>query len=370
MMEIVFGRETDLSSPSSASSWVDGFRGLQSYLLDLPCSSAASYSIAGNTLHLQFGSERFREQVSPALSHLECAHHAGDKLTVLLHDLATAPRAAEFLGALNLSGGEKDIWLVDRPDLMLIAQQQGRLLTAVDWRINTAYWIVPNAASIPYIDRAAPLRMLLNYWLGVQGRYMAHAAAVGNANGGALIVGHGGAGKSTSALACLEAGLGYAADDHCIVSVEGTALVHSIFATGKLAVSDLGRFPSLLPAAEMKDRPEGEKVVFFFDRLPSIRISRSFSLRAILLARITGSARTGLRRITKAEAFKAIASSCALHFPAARARALGCFNTLARQLPAYVLELGSDVHSTPDAIRGLLDQTLDGKGVSHGCKAD
>ena len=369
-MEILVGPETGLYPSSTASSWVDGFRSLQSYLLDLPCSSAASYSIAGNALHLQFGSERFKELVSPALRHLECAHHSADTLTVLLHDLATAPRAAEFLGALNLSGGENDIWLVDRPDLMLIVQRQGRLLTAVDWRVNTAYWIVPNAASIPYIDRAAPLRMLLNYWLGVKGRYFAHAAAVGNANGGVLIVGHGGAGKSTSALACLDAGLGYAADDHCLVSVEGSATVHSIFGTGKLAVSDLGRFPSLMPAAEMNDRPEGEKVVFFFDRLPSIRVSRSFSLRAILLARITGSARTGLRRITKAEAFKAIASSCALHFPAARARALGCFNTLARQLPAYVLELGSDVHSTPDAIRGLMDETSDSKGIDNECKAD
>jgi hypothetical protein len=59
-----------------------------------------------------------------------------------------------------------------------------------------------------------------------------------------------------------------------------------------------------------------------------------------------------------------------LHFPAARARALGCFNTLARQLPAYVLELGSDVHSTPDAIRGLMDETSDSKGIDNECKAD
>jgi hypothetical protein len=369
-MEILVGPRSDLSLSSTASSWVDSFRNLQSYLLDLPCSSTANFSIAGNTLHVEFGSERFKELVSPALRHLECAHHSADTLTVLLHDLATAPRAAEFLGALNMTGGEMDIWLVDRPDLMLIVQRQGRLLTAVDWRTNTAYWIVPDAASIPYIERAAPLRLLLSYWLGVLGRYLAHAAAVGTANGGALIVGHGGAGKSTSALACLNAGLEYASDDHCLVSVEGEAAVHSIFGTGKLAVSDLGRFPSFIPAAEMNHRPEGEKVVFFFDRLPSIRIPGGFSLKAILLARITGSARTGLRRISNAEAFKAIAASCALHFPAARLRALGCFNTLARQLPAYVLELGSDVYSTPDVIRGLLDETLDSKGMGNGCKVD
>jgi hypothetical protein len=204
----------------------------------------------------------------------------------------------------------------------------------------------------------------------MQARYLVHAAAVGNANGGVLIFGHGGAGKSTAALGCMDAGLGYAADDHCLVCHDNTPSVHSIYDTGKLAAEDLGRFPSLMPAAEMSDRPVGEKAIFIFDRISANCVAKSFSLRALLLARITGSARTGLRRIGKAEAFRTIVSSCALHFPAMRQRALGCFNFLVRQLPAYVLELGSDVHSTPDAIRGLLDETLNAKGRGNGCKAD
>jgi hypothetical protein len=48
-----------------------------------------------------------------------------------------------------------------------------------------------------------------------------------------------------------------------------------------------------------------------------------------------------------------------MHLPVARPRALECFNTLVRQLPAYMLELGSDLSSTPAAIRDLLDSYLD-----------
>jgi hypothetical protein len=274
----------------------------------------------------------------------------------LLHDLASAPSAADFLKELSLPGGETDIWLLDGPDMMLIAQRHGQLVTAVDWRRNTAYWLVGDAATIPYIERAAPLRLLLSYWLGSRECYLVHAALVGNEHGGVLLIGHNGAGKSTTALACLDAGLGYAADDHCLVSVNGSAFGHSIFCTGKLDFSEMHRFPSILPAAEMEDRPDDEKVVFFLDRLHSPCVSRRFPLRAILLARISGSMHTSLREMSTAAVFKAIAPSCALHFPAARPRALRCFNDLVRQLPAYVLELGSDVPSVPIAIRELLAQ--------------
>jgi hypothetical protein len=53
-----------------------------------------------------------------------------------------------------------------------------------------------------------------------------------------------------------------------------------------------------------------------------------------------------------------------MHLPAARPRAFECFNSLVRQLPSYLLELGSDLESTPVAIRELLDRSLDSKGAN------
>jgi hypothetical protein len=367
MIATKFGPEIE-PPVTSAPSWVNSFRRIQTYLDALPSNSVTEYSIAGNAVRLQFGSERFREKVAPAFRHLECAESSKGALKVLLHDLATAPGTADFLEALSLHGRETDIWLLDTPELMLIVQKQGQLVTAVDWRLNRAYWLVADAASIPYIEKAAPLRLLLGYWLGTRECYLVHAALVGNEQGGVLLVGHSGAGKSTTALACLDAGLGYASDDHCLVSVNGSAYGHSIFGTGKLDFSEMGRFPSLVPAAELSGRGTEEKVVFFLDRLQDHRMSSTFPLRAILLPHISGSTHTLLREMNAAAAFKAIAPSCALHFPAARPRALRCFNELVRQVPAYVLELGSDVPSVPIAIRELLAQPPIAKGVNNGFK--
>jgi hypothetical protein len=50
----------------------------------------------------------------------------------------------------------------------------------------------------------------------------------------------------------------------------------------------------------------------------------------------------------------------------ARRQAFGCFNSLVRKSPAYVLELGSDLNSTPIAIRELLDRSLDSKDANYG----
>jgi hypothetical protein len=169
-----------------------------------------------------------------------------------------------------------------------------------------------------------------------------------------LILGESGSGKSTTALSCLDAGLAYAGDDHCIVSVQSEPMVHSLFSAGKLDVAEWHSFPGFMAAGDVAGRPDGEKGLFFFDSLPGANIVSGFPLRALLLAQITGNRQATLRKVASNEAFKALVPSCALHFQQARGPALQCFSTLARQLPAYVLELGSDLSSSPAAISRLL----------------
>jgi hypothetical protein len=359
---------TEPSALGSDPSWVEYFRWIQAYFHELPCSSKASYSIAETAIRLHFGSELFRQQVAHAFGHLEGVSKTGPELTVLLHDLGSAPRAAEFLEAFNPPGEEADMWLMDSPDLMLILQRPRRVFAAVDWRSNCAYWLIPDAESIPYLERARPLKLLLTYWMAMKGRHLIHAAAVGNEQGGVLIVGQSGAGKSTTALSCLKGGLEYAADDHCLIRIDGSPSVHSIYGTGVLAAEDLHRFPSFGQTAATGDCPAGEKVALFFDRDPTIRISARFSLRSILLAEVTGSRRSTVRRISAGEAFKAIAPSCFMHLPITRPQALACFNSLVRQLPAYKLELGSDLNSGPTAIVELLDRCCDSEVANYGNK--
>ena len=74
---------------------------------------------------------------------------------------------------------------------------------------------------------------------------MLHAAAVGTADGGVLIVGRGGVGKSTTALACLAAGMKYVADDYLVVQLDPEPRAFQLYGTAKLEASQLRHFPEL-----------------------------------------------------------------------------------------------------------------------------
>ena len=72
---------------------------------------------------------------------------------------------------------------------------------------------------------------------------------MGTAEGGALLLGASGAGKSTTTLACLASGLAIAGDDFVLVEPAGIdAVVHSISTTAKLSRAALLRFPDLASA--------------------------------------------------------------------------------------------------------------------------
>ena len=343
-----------MSSPLAVS-FTGIFRGVESRLHEQSSASRATYAIAGIAIRLEFGSKQLEENISPAFRHLRAPDMPEPQLTVFIREDASIFNGARLACEEEAASGENDIWLEDSRLETVILQRQGRFVTVVDWAQRAAYWLVPDASSISYFDRAHPLQQLLNYWLGKQRRFFVHGAAIGNARDGVLILGRGGAGKSTTALSCLEEGMHYVADDHCLVSEEGEEpLVHSIYGTGKVAFDELDRFPLLAAAAQTWNRPEGEKTVLFLATLAAARLPARLRLRAILQACIADLPRTRLRAASRGEAFRAMVGSCALHLPQARAEALQCFTGLVRQLPVYVLELGRDLKSTPAVIRELL----------------
>jgi hypothetical protein len=341
------------------SSLTELLRGVRDRLHDQSCSSATSIAIAGLAVRLEFGSEALRRKIAPAFGHLETADIAEPQLTIFVREEASLFERVFLLTEFRTITDENEIWLEEGQEYSVILQRQGQFVAVVEWTNETAYWLVPDAASIPYILRAHSLQPLLTYWLGKQKRYLVHGAAVGTGRDGVLILGHNNAGKSTTALTCLLDGMLYISDDHCLVSLDGEALVHSLYGTGKVFFEEMDRFPLLAPAADTRDRPDGEKALYFLASLPAAHLVRCLRLRAILLTRIMDAPRTKLRATDQAEAFRALVESCALHASAARAQALRCFNGIVRQLPAYFLELGADVRSTPPVIRELLARLSD-----------
>ena len=114
--------------------------------------------------------------------------------------------------------------------------------------------------------------------MGNYGFQLVHAGAVGTRDGGVLLVGKGGSGKSTTTFTCLDSGLAYVSDDYCIIENSSIPYTHSLYSTGKLNAEDVGRFPRLMPALYNYDRLETEKALYFFYEQFPHRISNGFLL--------------------------------------------------------------------------------------------
>lgn len=312
---------------------------------------SVNYEIAGLPVRFRYLDPQLKEQASPAFHHLRTAMNIQPELTVLL-DGASSPLASlPYL--LDWDGwGERDIWAIKFEEMMLIIQQNGMVVSALDYSNNTGYRLERRTTGMIYLDRAAPMHHLLTLLLGIQGRYLFHGAAVGEEEGGVLILGAGGSGKSTTALACLEDGMAYAGDDRCLLAIHGLPHVYSLYGTAKLM--DINQFPCFASVVDMDGITRDEKAMYLLHRLSDNTLHCGFPLRAIMLAQIEAIEETRISPTSHARGFLALAASVALHMPERRKHTLRCLDSVARQLPVYDLKLGANIRSTPEVIRKLL----------------
>jgi hypothetical protein len=183
-----------------------------------------------------------------------------------------------------------------------------------------------------------------------------HAGAVGTPHGGVLLVGKGGSGKSTSALACLRSALLYAADDYCLLDSRGEPpYVHSIYNSAKLEAGHIRTFPHLLPLiSNPQDLGIAKAVIYLNDHHPE-RLSAGFPIKAVLIPRVTGKADTRLTPATQLDGLRALAPSTLFQLSGAGAVNFGIMAGFARRVPSYFLEAGTDLDQIPAVIEAFLN---------------
>jgi hypothetical protein len=177
---------------------------------------------------------------------------------------------------------------------------------------------------------------------------------VGVGGEGVLIAGKSGSGKSTSTLACLEAGLQYAGDDYVLLESGPAPRAECLYSTAKLVPANLFRFPRLQPLVTNAERLDEEKALLYLNRSHARQITGSLRLRAILLPRVTGRKDTRLLPATASAAVFAIAPTTILHLPGDGTGVMAKVARVARQLPAYWLEAGTELAQIPQVIQRLL----------------
>jgi len=328
-------------------------------------ASAGSFptdlAIAGSRVTLRFAGEALVPRVLPALEPLVVPHAAGEPgLTVCLFDSETtgiaipdAPWPRSAYGPQGCIEGYND------ERFTTVYEQGTGLLRLFDRERALSLQWGPRPDSVPYWESTFPFRSLLHWWLRDRPLQMVHAAAVGTPEGGILLAGRSGSGKSTTSLACLLDGLDYVGDDYVLAEIEPAPYVHGLYATAKVEPANLSRLPALAPYVENAGRLAHEKAVIRLGRpgAPHAwRLSPGFPVRAVAVPQVTGRRDTRVVPASPVTALTALAPTTLAHLPRGHEQALAKMGRLVRSVPCFVLELGTAMGQVSAAVRSLLDQ--------------
>lgn len=218
------------------------------------------------------------------------------------------------------------------------------------------FWI-EDSERLSLHGQAAPLLRLLSWWIAGCGGALLHAAAVGTVDGGVLVAGAGGRGKSTTALLSLCGGLQYAGDDYSLVTAGREPRAHGLYASAKLkTLEDLRRFPALAGCVVNPSPRPGEKLLLqLADAFPG-QLGDGFPLRALLIPQVGGRGPARFEPLSPKDALAAAAPSAIAQLPGTAREAFAVLSDLVRRLPCVLLHTGSEPASIPPLIAGWLER--------------
>ena len=312
------------------------------------------YTIAGLGMTLRFAGQSMLPRLSGSFEHLLEPSPTRCDLIVNIWDSASTG-AAPFVLEHRLEEDESGpVYYYERDALQAISRW--RTLSVFDAASAEAWFWTPDAAAMVSWEWAAPLRAILHWWLGRQGIVQVHGGAIGTSEGGVLVVGPGGSGKSTTGLACLAAGLRYAGDDFVAIETKPDPHVHSLYCSGKLESRHLERFPGLRVAVANPERRGDEKAIVSVPRAYPGATAAGFPLRAVLIPRVVAkSAETRVLSAPAPAALAALAPSTIFQLHPPQPGALAEMAALVRRVPSFWLELGSEIDRIPAAVVDLLE---------------
>lgn len=313
------------------------------------------YCIGGYTIRLRFAGKELIPYMTPALGHLEIEPVDNPALTVCLWDsnsTNTVMPPPPWQGYNYLQRGEVCGFVNDRIHTNFEWGSQG--LSILDSHRDLGIYWLESSNQILYWETGSPLKTIFNIWMSQRGIQLVHAGAVGLPSGGVLLVGKGGSGKSTTALACLNSDLFYASDDYTLVTAQPTPTAFSIYSTGKKNADDLARLPFLGKAISNRERLETEKAVYFLNDYFPEKIISSFPLKALLIPRITGKPHTTLTPTSVTTGLAALVPSTMVQLSGAGKEACQIMMNVVKQLKCYYLELGTDMEEITQVILDFL----------------
>jgi hypothetical protein len=169
-----------------------------------------------------------------------------------------------------------------------------------------------------------------------------------------LLTGPPGAGKSSSALACLGGKLGFVADDWCGVTAGPGPRIFSVYASTKLRIDGLDRFPEMRERIDNFDRLDEEKATAFLTEHWRSGLVAECPVKAIFIPEVAGSARTAVVPTPGKDAWRAMTSWTLKQLTGCGRDSIALLARFAASLPAFRLMLGRDRHE----VRAALEEAV------------
>jgi len=314
------------------------------------------YNLHGHLLQLSFLGKALIPKLTPALAHWEVETNDTPEMTVCLWDDAstgTKMPPPPWLGyATYMPRG--DIRGYNTQRIHTAFQMGSDVLCTMDKNQKRAIYWTRNAEHLPQWEMGSPLRIILHWWLQQYGLQFVHAGAIGMPEGGVLLVGKGGSGKSTTALTCLNSDLRYVSDDYCLISSDPIPTAYNLYNTGKVKEDNIHRIPHLKQFISNVDRLDQEKALFFLNEIMPKKLVADFPLKAVLVPRVTGKFDTTLTPSSTTDSLRALMVSSMKQLAGAGPAAVKVMKNLVEQIPSFHLELGTDLKQIPETISELL----------------
>jgi hypothetical protein len=312
--------------------------------------------LLGETVRLRFAGHALHDALMPALAHL--AVPRVEKPGTLIHlwdgaesGIAMAPAPCP----ISCFTHRGDIWTMLSRRIRSAFHGGESSLSLLDLDGNEGVFWTRSAADLPYWSKAAPLRPMLNWWIVARGGHLLHAAAVATQDGGVLLTGKGGTGKSTTALNCLTAGFLYAGDDYVAVTGGDHPQAHSLYCTAKIDPGSMDRFAAFRPRCFRFG--ESEKAVS--NLLPDWRnqIVRSLPIRAILTPELRDVPETVFEAAPRQKLVDAASFTTIAQLPHAGQDTIRFIENLVEDIPCFTIGLGSEQARIAKAIAAFLRES-------------
>jgi hypothetical protein len=317
------------------------------------------FRVGGTLVRLRFAGEALIPAIVPGLAYPVGVVETESPFEICLWDSeTTGVRPAPPPRPRKDFTGRGNIWGFDSSRYRSSYHWGEGSVNAMDRETRQAVFWVPTHKHLPVWVMAAPLRSILHWWMELNGRQLVHAAVVGYDGRGVLIPGRGGSGKSSTALACLLAGMDFIADDYLVLALDPEPRAYRLYSTAKLDPNSLNLYANLKARCRAVHQPRFHKVVLFLEDGFREQLKESLSIQLVLKPSFSGIPETTLGRAEPLQIERALASETLAQLPHAGRRTVEFLDRVSHEVPRAAIYLGTDRARIPASIQQALQAPM------------